>query len=305
MSLITIPNTFSAGAVIIASQHNSNFTTIVSDYNGSIDNNNISATAAIAYTKLNLLTSIVNADVSASAAIVGSKLNLVSPGAIGTTTPAAGKFTTLEATSTFKVGTTNQGDIFYDNGTSIVRLTPGTSGQALLTGGAAANPSWGAAGALSFVSNTSVSAATNSGDIAITTGNYYKVIAQLGNLSGVDTLLIRINNNTGNNYGYAYNGRTSGGALTGGAEAANAITVGTSMSSNAIYYWNAEFNVHALTSKATVFGKLSYVDSTGGLVSFVDFSGFWTNATVTSFRLLTSGGATMTGNVYLYKYTLS
>ncbi|MHA1853880.1 MAG: hypothetical protein ACTSUF_10310 [Candidatus Heimdallarchaeaceae archaeon] len=42
----------------------------------------------------------------------------------------------------FKLGTTNQGDIFYDNGTSIVRLTPGTSGQFLQTQGAGANPQW-------------------------------------------------------------------------------------------------------------------------------------------------------------------
>lgn len=74
MAFISIPNTFSAGAVIIASQHNSNFSTISTDYNGNIDNNNIASGAAIAYSKLNLATSIVNADVSASAAIVDTKL---------------------------------------------------------------------------------------------------------------------------------------------------------------------------------------------------------------------------------------
>lgn len=74
MSLLTIPNTFSAGAVIIASQHNANFSTIVTDYNGNIDNNNISASAAIAYSKLTLTGSILNADVNASAAIVDTKL---------------------------------------------------------------------------------------------------------------------------------------------------------------------------------------------------------------------------------------
>lgn len=64
------------------------------------------------------------------------------PPAIGTTTPAAGKFTTLEATTTLKIGTTNQGDILYDNGTSIVRLTPGTAGKVLKSQGSAANPIW-------------------------------------------------------------------------------------------------------------------------------------------------------------------
>lgn len=134
--IISVPFTFSAGAVIIASQHNSCFGVIYSDYNGGIDNNNISNSAGIVYSKLSLTGGIVNADVSASAAIVGSKLNLTVPGVIGTVTPSTGAFTTL------KVGTTHQGDILYDNGTTLVRLTPGTSGQYLQTQGASANPLW-------------------------------------------------------------------------------------------------------------------------------------------------------------------
>lgn len=52
MSLIVKPFTFSVGAVIIASQHNSNFDTIYTDYNGNITTANISASAAIADTQL-------------------------------------------------------------------------------------------------------------------------------------------------------------------------------------------------------------------------------------------------------------
>lgn len=143
MALITIPNTFSAGAVIVASQHNSNFSTISTDYNGNIDNTNIAPAASIAYSKLNLSSSIVNADINASAAIVASKLVLTSPGAIGSVAPNTGAFTTL------KVGTTNQGDVLYDNGTSLIRLPPGTSGQFLKTQGAAANPIWATVPSLS------------------------------------------------------------------------------------------------------------------------------------------------------------
>ena len=76
MTLISIPNTFSAGAVIVASQHNSNFSTIYSDYNGSITNANISGSASIAYSKLTLTGNIINADINTSAAIAYSKLNL-------------------------------------------------------------------------------------------------------------------------------------------------------------------------------------------------------------------------------------
>ena len=42
------------------------------------------------------------------------------------------------------VGTTltTQGDILYRDGSGLQRLAAGTNGQALLTGGAGANPSW-------------------------------------------------------------------------------------------------------------------------------------------------------------------
>ena len=115
MAIIVLPFTFSAGAVIIASQHNSNFSTIYNDYNGNIDNTNIVA----------------------SAGIVASKLDLTSPGAIGSTAPNTGAFSTL------KIGTMHNGDIFYDNGTVVSRLVAGTTGLVLLTQGTNAAPQWG------------------------------------------------------------------------------------------------------------------------------------------------------------------
>lgn len=52
MATISKPNTFTAGTVIVASEHNSNFDTIYNDYNGNITNANIASGAAIADTKL-------------------------------------------------------------------------------------------------------------------------------------------------------------------------------------------------------------------------------------------------------------
>ena len=43
---------------------------------------------------------------------------------------------------------TTQGDILYRDGSGLQRLAAGTAGQALLTGGAGANPSWGTGGGL-------------------------------------------------------------------------------------------------------------------------------------------------------------
>lgn len=66
MSLISLPFTFTVGAVIIASQHNSNFSTIYNDYNGNIQDVNIASNAAIEYSKLSLNNSILSSDIKTS-----------------------------------------------------------------------------------------------------------------------------------------------------------------------------------------------------------------------------------------------
>lgn len=125
MSIISIPFTFSAGAVIIASQHNSNFGTIVSDYNGFIDNNNISTSAAIAYSKLNLTGTILNSDLAGS--ITDSKLSqITTPGKVSgtsltllaSTTTSAGRFPMINLAS----GTNTSAYIFY--GDQVLRAAP-------------------------------------------------------------------------------------------------------------------------------------------------------------------------------------
>ncbi len=64
--LVTKPFTFSVGAVIIASQHNSDFDTIYSDYNGNITDANVASGAAIAYSKLSLTASIQAGDLTSA-----------------------------------------------------------------------------------------------------------------------------------------------------------------------------------------------------------------------------------------------
>lgn len=74
MGLVNINYVFSAGNTIIASQHNTNNSTIFNVVNGNLDYTNLSSTAGVLYSQLNLGGNIVNADISASAAIAGSKL---------------------------------------------------------------------------------------------------------------------------------------------------------------------------------------------------------------------------------------
>jgi len=55
-------------------------------------------------------------------------------GGAAITVPASGQWIALASAA--------QGDVQYHNGTSYVRLAPGTSGDHLQSGGAGANPSW-------------------------------------------------------------------------------------------------------------------------------------------------------------------
>ena len=62
MAIATLAYTFTVGAVIIAAQHNTNFSNIYSEFNGNIEDVNISASAAIDYSKLNLVGEIRQTD---------------------------------------------------------------------------------------------------------------------------------------------------------------------------------------------------------------------------------------------------
>lgn len=105
-----------------------NATTISS---GVIDNTHISATGAIAYSKLNLSTSIVNADISSSAAIAYSKLNLSSSISNSDISSSASIEVTKLASSGVTIGNT-----IINLGTTTSTLAGLTS----ISGVSAANP---------------------------------------------------------------------------------------------------------------------------------------------------------------------
>ena len=68
---------------------------------------------------------------------------------------------------------TTQGDILYRDGSGLQRLGAGTSGQALLTGGAGANPSWGSAGSSTLLgSGESTSVTSQAINNTILTSDY-------------------------------------------------------------------------------------------------------------------------------------
>lgn len=142
MSLISIPNTFTVGQVIVASQHNSNFSTIYTDYNGNIDRTNLSASAGILDTQLGNITTA--GKVSGSALIT---LNLVPSGSGALPAKNGGTGGDLSAAV--------QGTIPYFSSTAVQSALPvGTAGQVLTTQGSSANPTWTTSGMGAWVSKS-------------------------------------------------------------------------------------------------------------------------------------------------------
>lgn len=276
---------------------------------GSITNDAVSASAAIAYSKLNLLNSVTNADINSSAAIVGSKLDLTSPGAIGSTSANTGTFTTLTGTdvivnSTFKLGSTHQGDILYDNGTSLVRLTPGTSGQFLKTQGASANPTWDTpANGFKLTSTTNVSAAATTGAISISADKVYFVKYDFVNFSGGDVPSIRFNGDTGAHYFYTQANATN--MTTGATE----VQLSPSITTSSTQGISGHFYIEQRGTSSQIFhvwGQCIYGDNSTSSQRMLINAGIWSNsANATSFAILTTGGATFTGVVYLYELQTS
>ncbi len=76
---------------------------------------------------------------------------------------------------------TTQGDILYRDGSGLVRLAAGTSGQALITGGTGANPSWGTISSpiekVSYLEHATRVVTSGSADVQLYSGSFTKAKA--------------------------------------------------------------------------------------------------------------------------------
>lgn len=140
MGTISKTYTFSAGAVITASEHNTNFDTLYDEINGSLDNDNIDASAGIVDTKLAAITTA--GKVNASALAVTSQA---------------------------------QGDVLYRSDTAWTRLAAGTYGELLQTLGTGANPRWTSYGVDIFPSGTIIQSVISTSSAVGTTNRLIPV----------------------------------------------------------------------------------------------------------------------------------
>lgn len=205
-----------------------------------------------------------------------------------------------------------QGAVPYFSSTGTMSaLAAGTSGQFLKSQGAAANPVFADA-ALSLVSVTTITGAANSTDVTIAASNLYKVIIVLNGVSTDDTFVLRVNNSSGTEYYWlrtsVSNVTTPATALTSG-DGATSITIGSMDAGSAVnknLKADLTFNTFSVPSDVFYLNGQVIDSTTAGQRQFSQVYGAWNNASApTSFRVLTSGGATFSGKIYLYKYAQS
>jgi hypothetical protein len=125
-------------------------------------------------------------------------------------------------------GSAEQGDIFYQGAAALARLAHGTAGQVLLSGGHAANPTWGSVLGPILFGDGSDGDVTISGDTTLARDMFYNNLT-VNNGVTLSTGGYRIyvagtltNNGTiQNNGGIGGNGTASVGAVGAGATATN------------------------------------------------------------------------------------
>src|SRR3990167_9509891 len=288
---------------------NSGTTTLNGDMtfgNGTGDDITINAPAGITYTPAATWTFTGNQTVSGTWADLGivttADINggTVDGTNIGATTTGTGAFSTL------KVGTTNQGDILYDNGTSLVRIVPGTAGQYFRTGGAAENPSWAdASPGWNFIeSSTFSSVSTVSITETISAGDVYKVIFE-GVNTDVRTLTLTINADTTSGT-YAWNATGVSGAgstFVGGSESSQDDIVfldETSPTQFLLGSYYIELIITARNSDTQVRFETMSISASGNDVIFSEGVGLYNAGTPTSIELI-GGNGDLTGRNYVYK----
>ena len=232
---------------------------------------------------------------------------------IGDVTAKPGRFTSLRG-STFNLGTTNQGDVLYDNGTSITRLVPGTSGYFLKTQGAGANPIW-AQNQQYFELISTTSGVTFSGDptssITIEASKTYFVEFELDETGPNNPDVgLQFNGDTGSSYGYArttLNFNTTEAEVHESDDSHTSILLGTMGAEIESGLMRGHFYIDttAYETAFTAFVWGQYINHNASEFLRTEIAGTWQTSTApTSFALDTVGGGAGTINYIIRLYEI-
>lgn len=179
-----------------------------------------------------------------------------------------------------------------------------------------ANTAWlQIGGGHSRLSTTTLSAATNSGNITLEAGKHYKITFQLRNVhsSGTNQLGIRCNSRSGSEYHWTRSERDSATSPTvtntGSNGASTYIDMGTMAGPSASV---PGFMSGELFLTTTALGNLhfnvsgQYVNSgIGSSLKHVQLAGIWQEATtLTDFEIFSVDTRDITGVIYVYEYLL-
>jgi hypothetical protein len=265
---------------------------------GVIVNADVNASAAIAYSKLNLATSIVDADISAAAAIVDTKLATIS-----TASKVSNSATTATSANTASAIVARDASGNFTAGTITANLTGNVSGSSgSTTGNAATATALQTARAINGVNFDGTAAITVAAAAGTLTGTTLASNVTASSLTSVGTLgsLTVTNPITGSVTG-------SSGSTTGNAATATALATGRTIAiTGDIVYTSPSFDGTGNVTAAGTLATVATPGSTGGstAIPIITINAKGLTTSITTAAVIAPAG-TLSGNTLAAGVTAS
>ena len=164
---------------------------------------------------------------------------------------------------------TTQGDILYRDGSGLARLAAGTSGQALITNGTGANPSWGSVGGLVQTVYATNTTAYQQGGTTYGTGSSMLVSGSITPTSASNKIIIMAEAD-----GSVYNTNADGVSrdsffqisrdISGGTSGTQIVETSQRMEEREAYYSQIKASVVTMDTTYNTTSQLTYNFQTKG-----------------------------------------
>ena len=177
-------------------------------------------------------------------------------------------------------GTTATGEIIVNNSSDAADGlgSQGTSGQMLISAGTGSNPTWSNV-ALTYLDSNTVSNATATGDMTISSGKHYLLVYS-GNSDADNVLGLAFNNYTTDGY------QNSDG---GGATTQCSLSENTDVDTEGYFYGTVYISTIEYSSVKAAAVISAFFRDTGAAIDQVDNSCISTNASATSVEIIADG----------------